>query len=193
MKSILIILLNVTTAVCFGQNKKGVDSVDITFLFPYVKVLDSSQLTLQVVYKNNTNKSVEIYKDLAEGDKGDRFFNITIEMEKVVQKKYTPHAMRYYTNAFLFSMEDSLRHYDLPKEKLPPYALDTLKLDLLKVANSFMPGNYRFRTYLRVKTIRDDRVYNDVNGETAPPEDEIEYIVSKWFYFTVPNYISRLH
>lgn len=192
MKAIFIILLPLTTIVSFGQNKKGsVDSVGISFLFPHVKVLDSTQLKLLVIYKNNTNKSVEIYKNLAEGDKGDRFFNITIEMEKLGLKKYAPHPIRFYTNALTFRMEDSLRHYDLPKQKLLPYASDTLTLDLLKVANSFLSGKYRFRAYLRVKTIRDERAYNDVNGETEPPMDEIEYTVSKWFYFTVPNDIQR--
>ena len=176
-----------------NSSNTDVDTVGIKFLFPFVKVLDSSQLTLQVIYKNNTNKSVNMYKDLEEGDKGDRFFNIAIEMEKLVQKKYTPHSMRNYTNPFLFSMEDSLRHYDLPKKELLPYTSDTLKLDLLKVANSFMPGKYRFRANLRVKTIKDERVYNDVNGETEPPEDKIEYTVSRWYYFTIPKYISRVH
>jgi len=193
MKAIIILLLHVITVVSFGQNKKVFDSVGKTFLFPYANVLDSSQLMLQVVYKNNTNKSVDIYRGLKEGDKGDRFFNINIEMEKLVHNKYTPHTMRYYTSHLLFSMEDSIRHFDLPQKKLPPYKSDTLRLDLLKVANSFMPGKYRFRAYLRVKTIRNEQVYDDVRAETAPPMDEIEYTVSKWFYFTIPYYISRLH
>jgi len=193
MKAIFITLLQVTTLVSLAQNKKAVDSVSITFLFPYTKVVDSSQLTLQVVYKNNTDRSVDVYKDLEEGDRGDWFFNSTIEAQKLIQKKYRPRVLRTYISPFLFSIEDSLRHYDVPKKKLLPYASDTLKLDLLKVASSFMPGKYRFRAYLRVKTIRDDRVYNDKNGETEPPEDTIVYTVSQWFYFIVPKYISRIH
>jgi len=48
-------------------------------------------------------------------------------------------------------------------------------------------GKYRFSAFLRVKTIRDEREYKDPNFETLPPMDEIKYMGSKWFYFTVPN------
>lgn len=189
----LIILqyLLIATFFVFGQNGKAVDSLHVKFFFPYSMVYDSSHLTLNVIYRNNTNRYISIYESLDEGYKGDRFFNISIEMEKLNKNKYSYHPLRFYISAHAGRMEDSFRHYDLPKKQLQPYASDTLTLDILKVANGFSPGKYRFKAHLRVKTIRDDREYNDPNFESEPPMDKIEYTSSQWIYFTVKKEIQR--
>jgi hypothetical protein len=192
MKQILFVLLLIMIVFAgFGQKGKLIDSLTIKFLFPFSQVYDSSQLTLKVVYTNNTNKNISVYKELKEGYKGDRFFNIAIEMEKLEQKAYKFYPLRSYISAHASSLVDSLRHFDLPKKELAPYASDTLALDILKVANGFLPGKYRFRAHLRVKTIRDDREYNDPKFETLPPQDEVIYISSQWFYLTIKNDIQR--
>ncbi len=99
--------------------------------------------------------------------------------------------MQYYQNPLLTIMEDSLRHYDLPKKRLSPFSSDTLRINLLDVAQGFYPGRYKFRAHLRINTIRDNKVYNDEKNETAPPEDKIEYYNSRWSYFVVKKYISK--
>lgn len=177
----------------FSQEDKTIDSLSIKFSFASSIAFDSSHFALKVVYKNNTDRYICIYKDLEEGGRGNRFCNMVIEMEKLNKNKYSYHPTGCHMGPS-FSMVDSLRHYDLPKKQLSSYASDTLSLDLLKITNVFWPGKYRFRAHLRVKTIRDDREYNDPNFETAPPEDTIVYISSEWIYFTVKNYIQkRLH
>ena len=118
-----------------------------------------------------------------------RFFNISIEAEKWKGKKYIPNHLRFYQNPLLYRMEDSLRHFDLPKKKLPPFASDTLQLKILDIAKGFLPGKYRFKAFLRVQTIRDEREYNDKNFETAPPMDKIVYVNSSWFYFVIKQEI----
>jgi hypothetical protein len=160
------------------------------FLFPQSVVVDSNDLTLRVVYKNNTNSFVEVYTVLREGDKGDRFYNIYIEFEKQKGNKFTSFPVRFYQNPLLYRMDDSLRHYDLPKKSLAPYSSDTLGLNLLNIAGSFFQGKYRFKAQLRVKTIKDDSFYDKKNVDILPPQDKIEYIDSKWIYFTVQKYIS---
>jgi hypothetical protein len=184
------LLLLTITFTGFGQNSKPIDSLSIKFLFPFSQVYDSSQLTVKVVYKNNSDRYLSIYKELEEGNWQDRFFNMNIEMEKLDKGKYTYHFMRCYISVHEYSMVDSLRHFDLPKKQLAPYASDTLGLNILTVSRSFWPGKYRFKAHLRVKTIRDDREYNDPNFETAPPYDTIEYVSSEWIYFTVKNFMQ---
>lgn len=194
-KLVLLVILCGMTYAIFAQDMpkmiplSSLDSLNIKFLFPFFRVYDSSQLILKVVYKNNTNKEVSVYYVLEEGYKGDRFFNIAIEMEKLDKKNYKRHPLRHYQSAHASSLVDSLRHFDLPKKKLAPYASDTLALNILTVANSFLPGKYRFRAHLRVKTLRDNQEYNDPTFETPPPEDTIEYVSSQWFYLTIQNEI----
>ena len=182
------LLLLTITFTGFGQNSKPIDSLSIKFLFPFSQVYDSSQLTLKVRYKNNTTRDVSIYKELIEGGRGNLFTNILIEMEKEGKGKYKHHWLGCSAGRG-FEWEDSLRHYDPPKKKLAPYSSDTLELNILTVAGSFLPGKYRFRAYVRVKTIRDDREYNDPNFETEPPQDKIEYVSSQWFYLTIKKEI----
>lgn len=55
----------------------------------------------------------------------------------------------------------------------------------MDIAGVFPSGKYRFNAHLRVKTIRDNSIYNDSNFETIPPLDKPVYITSKWFYFTI--------
>lgn len=174
----------------FSQQREINDSLSVTFHFIQREINDSSQLTLSVEYRNKVSSPVEVYQYLDEGDKGDRFYNINIEMEKLKGTKYFPHAMRFYQNAFLYRMEDSLRHYDLPKMKLPAYTSHTIRYNLLKSAKGFLPGNYRFKIHLRVETIRDDAEYNDKNFETPPPMDKLKYVSSKWFCFAVKREIA---
>ena len=88
MKLLGTLSLLIATISGFGQKNGGSDSVIISFLFPNAVVADSSNSKLKVVYKNNTKKDIYIYQYLDEGYKGDRFFNINIEMEKLNQKKY---------------------------------------------------------------------------------------------------------
>jgi hypothetical protein len=186
--SLLLIMICNATALC--QKRKVNDSLSVTFRFSELEVTDSSQLTFCIEYQNNIGKPVDIYQYLEEGDMGDRFFNISIEMEKLKEKKYYPHALRFYQNPLLYNLEDSLRHYDLPKMKLSPYSSRVLDFNLLNSAKGFLPGKYRFKVYLRVETIRDGTEYNDKNFETSPPMDKLKYINSKWFYFTVKKEIA---
>ena len=172
---------------CLGQ--KAQDSLRISFVFPKQEIKTQGDLTLKVVYKNLTNRSIEVYKFLKEGYQGDRFFNISIDMQRLHKKKFVYHATRYYSSSYSYNM-DSLRHFDLPKKTLPPFTSDTLSINLLDVVNMLDTGQYRFRAHLRVKTIPNNTPYNDPNFETAPPVDEIVYSVSKWFGFTVKNQIQ---
>lgn len=174
----------------FSQKRRINDSLSVTFHFKEREILDSNQLSLSIEYRNKSSLPIDIYQYLDEGDKGDRFYNLSIEMQKLKGKKYSPHAMRFYQNAFLYRMEDSLRHYDLPKMKLPAYTSHTLRFNLLKSAKGFLPGSYRFKIHLRVATIRDETEYNDKNFETPPPMDKLEYVSSGWFYFTVKKEIA---
>ncbi len=191
MYKLTIITFLLTTIIinCCAQDKKN-DSVSLQFLFPQSMVVDSNDLILSIVYRNNTDLFVEVYKTLKEGDKGDRFYNIYIEIEKLAGKKFTSFPVRYYQNPLLYRMEDSLRHYDLPKKNLAPYSTDTLDLNILNIAGSFYPGKYRFKAHLRVKTIKDDSFYDSENTGKFPPLDKIEYVDSEWLYFTVKKYIS---
>jgi hypothetical protein len=166
------------------------DSLNIKFLFPFSQINDSSQLVLKVVYKNNTNKYVSVYKRLAESSTGNHYSNISIEMEKLDKKKYEYHFLTCRMGG-PFSLVDSVRHYDPPKKQLAPYASDTLALNILQVAGGFWPGKYRFKALLRVKTLRNNQEYTDSTFATAPPEDTIEYVSSDWLYFTVQNYIQK--
>jgi hypothetical protein len=193
MKAIItaISLSLIISIACLSQEKRTPDSLKVTFLFTQSNVLDSNGLILQVAYRNNTKNAIGIYQYLQEGDIGDRFYNIYIEMQKRKDGKFSRHAMRYYQNALQYSMEDSIRHYDLPKKELLPYSSDTIKLNLLNVTKDFLAGAYRFKAHLRVKTIKDESVYNDKNFETAPPVDKIEYISSQWLYFNVKKVISK--
>lgn len=114
-KLFILQFLLIATFFVFGQNGKVGDSLSIKFFFPYSMVYNSSHLTLNVVYRNITNRAVSIYESLDEGYEGDRFFNISIEMEKLNKNKYSYHPLRFYISAHAGRMEDSLRHYDLPK------------------------------------------------------------------------------
>lgn len=100
----------------FSQKKNNQDSVSISFLFTEQAISDSAQLTLNVIYKNKTNRSIGVYRFLTEGNFGDRFYNIFIEMQKLDSGKYYRYSMRSYKNAFEMSMEDYLRHYDIEKK-----------------------------------------------------------------------------
>ena len=174
----------------FSQKKPNKDSVSISFLFNEQAIADSAQLTLKVIYKNKTNRPVDIYRLLSEGNPGDRFYNIFIEMQKLDSTEYNRHSMRTYQNSMEMSMEDSLRHYDVAKKKLAPFRSDTLSINFMDIAGVFPPGKYRFKAHLRVKTIRDNSIYNDPDFETIPPLDKPVYIASKWFYFTITKHLQ---
>jgi hypothetical protein len=188
MRVVIILFFELASLIGLAQGKP--DSLQIRFLFQSKTVSDSADLTVSVVYKNLTNHSVDVYSYLEEGDRGDRFFNFNVEMEKFDQKQFIYYPMRFYSNPLLYRMEDSLRHYDLPKKKLLSFASDTLSINLLTIGRMLPPGRYRFRAHLRVKTLPDTRAYNDPNFETPPPSDEIIYVASKWFIFTVNREIS---
>lgn len=188
MKALKILyLLVIMASAGFGQSQKV--SLAISFLFRSSLISDSNHLILGVVYRNNTERYIDVYQYLEEGYKNDHFYNINIEFEKQKAKKYVPNPVRFYKNVLLYRMEDSLSHFDLPKNKLPPFSSDTLALNLLSVSKGFVPGKYRFRAYLRVQTIQDKRAYDDKNFETSPPMDKILYLTSKWFYFTIKKEI----
>jgi hypothetical protein len=188
MKVFIVLLYTLIYTSCVSQNAH--DSLQIVFYFPFKNVADSADLTLQVIYKNSSNRSFDVYEDLDEGNRGDRFFNINIEMEKRQGKKFVYYPTRFYTNPMLSHVNDSLRHYDLPKKKLLPLSSDTLMLNLLDIVKSLEPGEYRFKAYLRVKTIENRTPYNDPEFITPPPFDEIIYFPSKWFVFNVVKPIT---
>lgn len=188
MKSLIIFLLTIIWLSGISQSKN--DSLKISLFFPKVEVAGSKDFYLNVVYQNKTKSSVEIYEYLSEGNMGDRFDNIFIEMQRLQGGEFKDYTMRYYQNPLLSRMDDSLRHYDLPKKKLPALSSDTLSLNILNIAGSFTADKYRFKAHLRVKTIKNDTPYNDPNLETSPPEDQIEYVESKWIYFTVKKDID---
>lgn len=192
MRTITFFLLFLTTASCYGQEKK--DSLAIGFLFSKSPVRDNSGMTLRVVYKNLTNREVTIYRTLQEGGlPNDRFANIYV----VLEKKKNGNFAEYSTNTFdinpaiYYNMEiDSLRHFDLPKKTLAPFSADTLTLNLLKAHSLIDTGEYRLNADLRVRTIRDNTPYSDPNGEKTPPFDKLFYKSSGWIYFRVERVVS---
>lgn len=170
---------------CSGQKSFKNDSVRINFLFGNPMVQDSNDLTIKVIYTNLSQKNVEVYQELFEGDKGDRFFNVNAEVEKKHNSGHLRHPLRFYQNPLLYDMEERYRHYDLPKKQLSPQSSDTLKLNLLAIAKTFFPGEYRLKVHLRIQTIQDLTDYTDINFEKAPPMDTLIYTSSNWIYFKV--------
>ncbi|MFT3824164.1 MAG: hypothetical protein QM731_09600 [Chitinophagaceae bacterium] len=191
IRSLLISLLFVSWFNGLAQVGEG-DSVTISFRFTKSAVVDSNGLILKVIYHNNNNHAVDIYNAFTDGDLGDRFANISIKTEKLKGEKYVRDRVVYYCSSpFSYSDEDSLRHYDLPKRKLAAYATDTIPFNLLSVGGSFVPGKYRFKVHVRVKTIRNNTPYKVNDGSRLPPEDDIKYLASGWLYLTVKKYIPK--
>jgi hypothetical protein len=89
-----IILLLTTSIFCIGPGAS--DSLLVRFIFPGQKIRDSANLTLLVVYKNVSEKDVQIYQYLDEGNPGDRFHNVYVKMQLLVNQKYIDYTMRYY-------------------------------------------------------------------------------------------------
>jgi hypothetical protein len=189
MRILISILLFFLAIIANAQRKA--DSMTVRFVFSEKTLMDSTDFILDVIYKNLNKKEIEIYKYVEEGYLQDRFFNINIEMERQKDIKFSRYPIRYYKNPLLAGVKDSLRHYDLPKKRLNSFSSDTLHLNLLSIANVFDSGYYRFRANLRVRTILDKTPYTDPKLEKPPPEDKIEYITSKWFYFRITKNIRR--
>lgn len=192
MKTIILVILTLSVIELKSQIKN--DSMNIIFLFSDNSHLDTGRFDFKVVYQNKQKKDIEIYQSLEEGDRGDRFYNIFIEVQKKENGVFHRYPIRYYRNAMQNQISDStIRHFDLPKKKLKSLSSDTLTINLLKIAKVFDTGEYRFRGYLRVKTIQNTVPYNDSTLETPPPEDKIEYRTSKWFYFAIKKYITLVN
>lgn len=168
----------------YGQKIILGDSVEVTFCKLGKKISDSSQLKVVVVYKNLLNRPIYVYDKLSSGDLNDRFHNINIELQKEEKGNYVSVIGMYYKPNPDLYFADSLRHYDLPKDRQPSFGIDTLTFDLYRLGAGFEAGKYRLKIYLRSQTILDNTVYHyDPTGSSMPPLDTIKYISSNWIYF----------
>ena len=174
-----------------GQDKTVGDSLRVSFLKLDRHLVDSHSFLIKIAYENITNRDILIYKELSEGYLDDRFHNINIEMQKLVKGKYVNDILRFQENGNEYSLVDSIRHYDLVKIRYTPHSIDTLTLDLFDIGAGFEKGKYRFRSHVRIETIRDNREYIDETLSLPPPRDTIRYITSDWIYFTVPKDIYK--
>lgn len=174
---VVLLLLNLNTS----SQEINNDSSTVTFSFKKFERNDSISLPLKIFFRNKTNRSILIYSQLREGRLGDHLTNIYIECEVLRNREYHPKSLRYYQS---IGYKDSLRHFDMPKKKLLPYASDSIELNLLDISG-LDKGEYRFRAHLRSKTEQNNEVYNADNYDLAPPQDRLYYITSDWFYFTL--------
>ena len=174
-----------------AQTSSFGDSLKISFLPIDKSISDSSKLYCGIVFENISRRPILVYRKLIPGYLKDRFSNVEVTIEKEVDGQYLHKQTIFYDKNSILLSADSLRHYDLPKSKLAPFTRDTLQLSLSGLGVEFDTGKYRVKIALRVKTIPDTTEYHDdPTGATAPPEDEIQYIISDWIYFRILNRIQ---
>ena len=191
MKPILLVLLIGLHDRCsFAQGHTVGDSMKVSFFLPRSKVIDSNDLKLHIVTKNLTSRTIRVYRELEEADKEDRFGNIFIDMQKMKDGQYKRHPMRTYRNAFEY--DEAHRHYDIDRKELAAFKSDTLILNVLQVSKGFFKGSYRFKAYLRIQTIPDNKPYDYSKAEEVPPMDTLKYINSSWIYFTIDKDIMGI-
>jgi hypothetical protein len=189
MKPLSIVLLFFATGSLNAQQRSGNDAVETSFKMRREPISDSSGLILTVVFHNINNKAVPVYTVLAQGAVGDRFANIKIELQQLVNGKYIP---RELGTEHLPRPDEETRHFDLPKKPLPPGKRDTLQMGLLETAQMLYKGSYRIKAHLRVRTIKDTTVYDFEKDAARPfPDDVIKYTTSQWIYFTTTRDILR--
>jgi len=176
-----LLLSLVITLSSFGQGKK--DSLAIGFLFIKTPVRDTMGMVLRVVYKNLTDRDVMIYRELKEGVAYDPYYNVVIRLERKVNGRFQNYVTSFGDPIASDTTDriGSLRHVDMPKKKLAPFATDTLALDLMANHSLIDTGEYRLSARLKIRTIRnnDPRKY-----------DDIIFRSSGWIYFRVDTYLS---
>lgn len=176
-----------------AQTKKSGDTLTVSFLMKDTVIADTSQMKLQVVYRNNTSREIDMYRELRESDHGYNWGNIVFEIKNTGNREWGYRSACAPAISQEFFLTDSLRHFDLPKKKLAPFSSDTLQSDLMEYFPHYPPGNYQVKAFLRVKTIPDQTVYDDPNGEKGQmPYDTIVYLESDWIDFQVRKTVSRI-
>lgn len=178
-----------------GQIKNSGDSLAISFLMKDTIIVDTSQLKLKIIYRNTTNREIDVYRELRVSDHGVNNGNISYEVKCLDDKEWgwrshcgpaIPYLTYFYT--------DSLRHFDLPKKKLAAFSSDTLLHDIFEFYNYYKPGKYQLKVYLRVKTIPDLSIFDDTTGEKGQmPFDTLVYLESDWISFRVRKLLSKFH
>jgi hypothetical protein len=186
----LLILIAVGVGSVFGQHGLHSDSSDIRFL-PLDREPDSAGLDLKIVTKNISKRPIRVYQRLQDGELGDVFCNVAVEMEKKDSAgEYKAFQPVLYHPDLNWRVRPENRHRDIEKKALAPNAIDTLSISLLKFTGSIFPGEYRFKAYFKVKTIPDNRPYDpELDSAKEPPMDKPEYVRSEYMYFKVVNYI----
>jgi hypothetical protein len=191
MKNILLVINFIMLSLrFFGQERVVGDSLLISFVSMNKNIADSNNLFLKIAYKNVSKKPIFVYCKLLDGYIGDRFCNVSLDLERLEEGKYVYRSTGTYHNDPNLEFADSLRHYDLPKVIAAPYEKDTLTMNLKQLGLGFERGSYRAKISLRVQTVINTATYSrDSTGLTAPPEDALKYITSDWIYFNVTKRI----
>lgn len=176
-----------------GQIKNCGDSLAISFMMKDTIIADTSQLKLKIIFRNTTNRNIDVYRILQENDQGVNAGNISYKLtclddEEWGWRSHCAPAIPYPQ----YFMTDSLRHFDLPKKELAPNASDTLLHDLFDFFHYYRPGKYQLKVFLRVKTNPDLSIFDDTTGEKGQmPYDTLIYLESDWIYFRVRKLLSR--
>lgn len=164
-----VLILTIRTGLA---QKDVVPPLQLVISLPVSKIQGTKDLELNVVLKNKSNSSVQVYKYLMEGYIFDPDRNFHLVIEKKTGKQF-----QEYKRGSLYSkvpIIDSTEKMEIERVVLPPkdsivyhYHVDDIY--------AFKKGDYRIKCIFR----------NNIASK--------EKVVSDWIYFTVPAdmYITR--
>jgi hypothetical protein len=170
MKHVIVsIALYVTCSIAYGQEAVYPQGQVIKFSFFEGTIADTSRLVVSVRYTNGGKVPIFIPAQLKDGPLYDLFGNMHTEMEVWENNKYVP----YRDKTVDYFYGDSTPPRPKNHRELKPGTSATRRFNLISRAGFIYKGKYRMRVHVLKIPIND------------PPRIEMQYITSRWFYFTV--------
>lgn len=185
MKNIILIIFLCGALSGNAQSKPGQKDITISFLFPQ-KVKDSADVNCRIIFRNKASQTDSIYKYFETGALDDELSNIHINVERLINGKYSDYPRNYYQTFTDNTIRPADKCLDLPKKTIAPQMTDTAVFNLLNVAGVFEKGKYRFKAFIRTGC-----TISGGNVPENPRHANKTFFESKWIYFEVTKPISK--